>query len=417
MFSKVKGTQDFLDLTLFNFFLDKASSHLKKYNFNQIDTPVLEPTELFKRSLGLHTDVVTKEMYTLGSSSKEEDSICLRPEVTASTMRAFLENKIDLLPWKVFSWGPMFRKERPQKGRFRQFHQLDIEVIGSESVAQDAFFISMLDRFFHEELSLDTYTLQINFLGQPEDRQNHKKKLEVFLDKHLDSLCNDCKERRHKNIMRVFDCKKETCKKLYKDAPYIVDSLSGDSLKEWQELQSLLELLSVSFSYNPTLVRGLDYYNKTVFEFTSSSLGAQDAFCAGGRYDYLAAQLGSSHDYPSLGVAMGIERILLLLEQIKDRLKIQQQPPLYVILPLSEKQYSLALLLADQMQSNGLCIDIVFDKPSVKSLLRRANKMAASCAILVGEQEQKNNEVLVKNMVTGQEERVLQANIVEYLKK
>jgi histidyl-tRNA synthetase len=176
MFNRIKGTQDFLDLTLFNFLVDKAKKHVRSYNFSQIITPVLEPTELFKRSLGAETDVITKEIYTVNTGSDEE-SICLRPEATAPTVRAFVNNGISTTPWKVFSWGPMFRHERPQKGRYREFNQINMEIIGSSSVMQDAHFIKMLDRFFHEELLLDSYGLLINYMGCSEDRVAYKKAL------------------------------------------------------------------------------------------------------------------------------------------------------------------------------------------------------------------------------------------------
>ena len=415
MITKVKGTQDFLDTTLLSFFIEKLSKHIEKYNFEKIETPILEPTELFKRSLGLQTDVVTKEMYVL-NTSKEEGSICLRPEVTASTTRAFLENNISTIPWKAYTYGPMFRHERPQKGRFRQFHQFNIEAIGVEEVLYDAYFISMLDRFFHEELKLESYTLHLNFLGTLQDRKNYYKKLDSFLETHKAKLCKTCIERKEKNIMRIFDCKSETCQEIYKDAPFIVDSLCEESKKEWDELKSQLELLSVSFSYTPQLVRGLDYYSKTVFEFASENLGSQSAICGGGRYD-LAKELGSKEGYPSFGVAIGIERVLMLLEQIKDKLNLPQKKTLHAILPLSEKQQSLAILIADHMQANDLCADVLFGKASVKSMMRKTNKMGAAYALLVGEDEQKQNEVLIKNMATGEEERVAQASVVDYLKK
>ncbi|MBT3455679.1 histidine--tRNA ligase [bacterium] len=417
MFSRVKGTRDFLDLTLFDFFIKKTSIHVENYNFEHIDTPILETTELFKRSLGTNTDVVNKEMYVFEGSEEGEKSICLRPEVTASTMRAFLENNISSLPWKVYSWGPMFRKERPQRGRYRQFHQFNIEAIGSGEISLDANFIAMLDHLFSEALMLDNYTVHVNFLGSPDDRKVYKTILGDFLDKNNSALCGKCKERREKNIMRVFDCKQEDCQKLYKKAPYIVDSLSEESKKEWEQLQSLLELLSISFSYTPTLVRGLDYYNKTVFEFSSTALGAQSAFCGGGRYDYLAQELGSKECYPSFGVAIGIERVLILLEQIKDKLPLPHKKPLHLFLPLSENQYSLASLLADHVQAANLCVDILFDKPSLKSMMRKANKMGASYVLLVGDDEQKNNTVVVKNMVSGTEETIAQNDLVGHLKK
>ncbi|MEX2438202.1 MAG: ATP phosphoribosyltransferase regulatory subunit, partial [Candidatus Babeliales bacterium] len=226
MFSRVKGTRDLLDLSLYNFIVTQAKKQLQKYNFIEIATPILEPIDLFKRSLGLHTDVVGKEMFTLevGAEDKKE-TIVLRPEATASTVRAFIEAGIDQVPWKVFSVGPMFRHERPQKGRYRQFHQINMEIIGAASISQDAHFIKMLDRLFKDHLSLKDYALVINFLGCPEDRKKYREKLYAFLEKKSAKLCAPCLERKDANIMRVFDCKNPACQELYQKAPYIAAHL------------------------------------------------------------------------------------------------------------------------------------------------------------------------------------------------
>jgi histidyl-tRNA synthetase len=228
-------------------------------------------------------------------------------------------------------------------------------------------------------------------------------------------MCATCLARREKNIMRVFDCKTESCQLLFKKAPYIVDFLCETCAREWQLLKDNLEHLSVSFSYVPTLVRGLDYYGKTVFEFVSTRLGAQNAFCGGGRYDTLAKELGGSEDEPSIGAAIGIERLLLLLAEKKD-LALPHRPKLHVIVPLSEAQQSLALLLADELQAHNLCVDILLEGDSVKSMMRKANKMGAAYVILLGEEEQQRRMATVKNMITGEEEKVLQTQLAEKLK-
>jgi histidyl-tRNA synthetase len=416
MFQRVKGTQDFLDLRIFNFILDQASKHLKLYHFTPIATPILEPTELFKRSLGLETDVVSKEMYTV-NTGHEGESICLRPEATASTVRAFIENNIQQLPWKVFSWGPMFRHERPQKGRFRQFHQVNIEVIGSAAIAQDVELISLLDRLFSQVLAFDSYALAINFLGCHEDRVAFKNTLHAYLETVADKICENCKVRKESNILRVFDCKIETCQKLYENAPQLLSNLCLPCKTEWQQLQDQLEMLSVAFTIKPTLVRGLDYYNKTVFEFMSSNLGAQNAFCGGGRYDQLVAQLGGREDQPSVGAAIGIERLLMLLEPIKDRLQLPELPALHVIIPMAVEQQTLALLLTQELVQQNLCVDVLLDGGSMKSMMRQANKMGAQFCLILGADEQEKKEVTVKNMVTGQETRVKQIEVAGFLKR
>ncbi len=415
MMNTIRGTQDFLDMSLFDFITQAARKHLQNYHHTEISTPILEPTELFKRSLGLHTDVVSKEMFTVLASGDEQ--ICLRPEATASTMRCFLEHHGQLLtPWKVFSIGPMFRHERPQKGRFRQFHQINVEIIDAPTITNDALLVTMLDRFFQQTLSLDTFALTINFLGCPEDRAQFKNKLHTFLTSIGQSICANCTERKEKNIMRVFDCKNPMCQEQYRKAPHIADNLCTQCAQEWRQLKEQLEALSVSYTYLPTLVRGLDYYDKTVFEFVSGALGAQNAFCSGGRYDHLADVLGSKTTYPSLGAALGIERLMLLLEPHKDKLNMPQPPALAVIIPLENPQHTLALLLADELHANNVATDVLLDG-SLKSMMRKANKMGAQHVILIGSEEQAAGTVVLKNMITGQEERIAQRDVITHLKK
>jgi len=234
MFSRVKGTQDFLDLTLVNFLLTRVREHLHTYHFTEIATPILEPTELFIRSLGEQTDVVSKEMFLIAPHSEESESICLRPEATAPIVRAFVENGIQRIPWKVFLCGPMFRYERPQKGRYRQFHQISIEIIGSSSIAQDVHFITMLDRLFHETLQMNDYALLINFLGCQDDRKRYEHELRAFLHKQpAGQLCSQCMEREKKNILRIFDCKNPHCQELYVKAPHTTDVLCAACAQEW----------------------------------------------------------------------------------------------------------------------------------------------------------------------------------------
>lgn len=419
MIPRVKGTQDFIDCTLFNFIIDSIKKHLTTYHFTEIQTPILESIDLFCRSLGLYTDVVSKEMFVIESRHEgSEDRICLRPEGTAPTVRAFNEHRIELTPWKVFSYGPMFRYERPQKGRFRQFHQVTMEVIGSGAIAQDVQFIAMLDRFFHEILKINSYALVINFLGCSQDREQYLVTLKKFMDSDniAQNICAQCKERKEHNIMRIFDCKNPQCQEMYKSAPYIADNLCDCCAQEWQELQKQLTLLSISHVYRPTLVRGLDYYNKTVFEFVSKNLGAQDTFCGGGRYNQLVAQLGGKQDQPAVGAAFGIERIMLLIEPLRDQLNIAHPPALHMIIPMTPDQHTLALLLADELRAHNICTDILFEG-SIKSMMKKANKFGAAYVLILGETEQENRTVMVKNMTTGTESAVAQVDLVATLKK
>ncbi len=434
-FSRVRGTQDIVDLKDYNFILEKIRKHLQDRNFSQIQTPILEHTSLFVRSLGEHTDVVHKEMYILEKTSSSDASssdnssidnssicdsssgasICLRPEATAGTMRAFIENNVESKPWRVWSHGSMFRRERPQKGRWREFEQINIEVIDSESISQDAYFIKMLDSFFANKLLLNDYVVKLNFLGCLEDRKNHKDELLKYLEKVKSNLCETCLVRKDKNILRVLDCKNEDCKKVLLDAPKITDCLCKDCNSEWGRLKELLEILSVSFIEDKFLVRGLDYYEKTVFEFSSKDLGAQDAFCGGGRYD-LGQELGAKCDVKSIGAAIGAGRLLILLNKVRDMLSIKKDSALNLILPMGQEQIPLALLLSDIIHGESLCADILLDLGSMKSMMRKANKMLAARVIIIGEDEQKNGTVTVKNMTTGESVVVKQVELLSVLK-
>lgn len=421
MITRVKGTQDFLDLTLYHYIIERTRTHLMSHHFTEIMTPIIEHTELFQRSLGLATDVVSKEMFIIapkGDATDVDAQIALRPEATAAIARAFVENGIQQTPWKVFTCGPMFRYERPQKGRYRQFHQVSIEMIGATSGAHDVHFITMLDRFFHERLTINNYALILNYLGCAADRALHRATLKAFLEKKgTGVICDLCTERSEKNIMRIFDCKNPTCQALYESAPHITDTLCAPCADEWQQIREQLELLSVSFVHKPTLVRGLDYYSKIVFEFVSNNLGAQNAFCAGGRYDSLISEVGGKQDQPSIGAAFGIERLMLMLEPLKNNLMLPQQPKLHMIMPLGAQQHAVALLLADMLQAHGFTIDVCLDGDSIKNMLRKANKLGAAYCLIIGDEEQQLNQVMVKNMMTGGGERVAQSGVIAYLMK
>ena len=415
MINRVKGTQDILDLKLHDFIISLAEKHMQIYNFSKIETPIIEYTKLFMHSLGEQSDVVSKEMFVIPPRTKGEDSICLRPEETASTMRAYLENHITAKPWKVFSYGPMFRYERPQKGRWRQFEQLNIELINASSIMQDAQFIKMLDTFFSEKLKLNNYVIKLNFLGTIEDRKNHRKALYEFVTKHENEICDTCKERKEKNLLRIFDCKTETCQKIYTDAPKLTNYLSEKSLMEWNSLLNTLDILSVSYVIDHKLVRGLDYYEKTVFEFSSNELGAQNAFCGGGRYE-LGKELEAKNEIPSIGCAIGIGRLLMLVEKNQNNLQIPQDPSLTVILPMSDQQKELALLLAYNLQSNNVCTEVLLEKASITNMMKKANKLGAKFVLILGEEEQEKGTISIKNMQTGESKIVRQTEVLSLLK-
>lgn len=416
MFSRVKGVCDnFFDMAYWSGVRKKIEAHLKRYNFVEIETPMLEYVSLFERGLGYETDVVSKQMFILASKGSKDEQICLRPEGTAGTMRAFLEQKAATsLPCKVYSYGSMFRYERPQKGRLRQFHQMNLEIIGASSIMQDVWLIKMLHALFLEEFGLDNFVLKINFLGQSQDRKAYSDALRKFLDAKKSELCETCQHRIETNVLRILDCKSESCQAAVQGGPQLFDYFSDETKAEWQQLCDTLHELSVTYVHDQQLVRGLDYYNKTVFEFVSTALGAQSAFCAGGRYDGLAEQLGSKQEVPAIGCAIGMERLLLILEADKDK-HVEQKMPLICVVPFAQEQNSLALHLADSLQAQGKCVDILLEDQKIKNKMKKANNMGASFVLLLGDDEQKNNTVTVKDMTTGKEQVVSQADVINVL--
>ncbi|MDQ5890278.1 MAG: histidyl-tRNA synthetase [Candidatus Dependentiae bacterium] len=403
MIKKVKGTQDLLDMKSYDAVHQLAYRHFSAAHFTHIQTPILEHLALFKRSVGEETDIVGKEMYTFSTNDREE--FCLRPEATASTMRAYFEAAITAKPWQVFSHGPMFRHERPQKGRWRQFSQFNLEAIGINSIAQDARFISLLDDFFTRVLNLKDYVISVNYLGNKEDRAAHKQALKIFLDAHMHEICATCQTRATSNMLRIFDCKNEQCQALYTKAPYLTDHLSPESNAQWQELNYLLDVLSVNRVHNPLLVRGLDYYNNVVFEFSSPLLGAQSTFCGGGQYD-LAAAFEHKEALPSIGAAIGMERLLLLLEAAGNPHPMQAPAPIFGILPFDDSLNPLALLAHQTLHRTGLSTDFITG--GIKKGMKKANASGIRWLVLIGDQEKVDGVVRVKDMVSGNETTVSQ---------
>ncbi|MCX5923399.1 MAG: histidine--tRNA ligase [Candidatus Dependentiae bacterium] len=414
MFSKVKGVADnFFEMPYTSGVKKKIEAHLKRYNFSEIDLPILEYVSLFQRGLGYETDVVSKQMFIISPKGDKQDDelICLRPEGTAGTIRAFLQEQSNVVtPCKVFSYGPMFRYERPQKGRLREFHQMNMEMIGAASILYDAHLIKMLHNLFDQELKIESFVLKLNFLGQLEDRKAFCLALVSFLTPQMSELCGDCQIRIKTNPLRVLDCKSQDCQKLFQLAPKLSDFFSESTRTEWQELQDTLHELSVTFVIDNNLVRGLDYYNKTVFEFVSVNLGAQSAFCAGGRYDGLAMQLGSKVEVPAFGCAIGMERLLMILESQKDQL-LEKQLSLACIIPLTESENKVALHLADFLQSHGKAVDLLLDNQKTQNKMKKANQLKAQYVLIIGADEKNNNTVTVKNMITGVQEVCLQSEV------
>ncbi len=410
--SSIKGFADMFapDSEVFTYMENTARNLFEKYNFKELRTPILENTELFVRGIGTETDVVQKEMYTF--TDKGERSVTMRPEATAGVMRAYLESgkyKTETVS-KFYSFGPMFRYERPQKGRLRQFHQINCECLGVSEPYVDAQLITMATRLF-EHLNIKDLTLHINSLGCPNCRPSYKEKLTAYLNS-LDKseLCEDCNRRIDTNPLRVLDCKVATCKSLLVDAPAMVDNLCPECDEHFTVVKNMLELENIEYVLNPRLVRGLDYYTRTSFEIISDAIGAQGTVAGGGRYDGLAKQIGGI-DLPAIGFACGMERLALLLGETSS-----SQNDFYIA-PLHEDAFGMAFKLCEYLRDAGLSGDMGFSKKSMKATMRAADKSGAKYVLLIGEDELKANNVSLKNLTTGEQELVNIENILIAMNK
>lgn len=424
MINRLPGMQDIVDCRLSVRLTTLLRDYLIHASYVEVATPLIESTELFKRSLGESTDVVHKELYFVHSAHATPDQcaqLSLRPEATASIMRAYLNNHITQTPWQAFTIGPMFRHERHQKGRYRQFSQASIEAIGIDSVAYDAYFILILERLFAETLAMTDYALLINFMGCGSDRARYVDMLRPYGMAHTDALCSTCAERLTNNPLRILDCKQERCQRVYDSAPTIAESLCSPCQAEWEQLQLLLQQLSVSYSHAPRLVRGLDYYEKTVFEFVSlvtngeGALGSQTTFCGGGRYRRLAQALGAREDVPAIGAGIGMERLLMLTERHLAA-NGPKELPLYGIIPTTVAQQGSALQLYDRLRlATNYRVEPLLAGASLKSMFRAANKRGIQRLLVIGPDEQKKGVVLVKDMATGAEESIATVLVERYL--
>ncbi len=390
---------------------------LSIYGYTEIRTPILEETELFARSIGSSTDIVEKEMFTLPEVSGKP--VSLRPEGTASVLRSYLEHHLghgqDLL--KVYYLGPMFRHERPQKGRLRQFHQMGIEAIGSDHPFVDVEVMVLLMNLLEFFQTPDLH-LEINSVGDEECRPAYRKILKDFLKAHAQELCENCQRRTDSNPMRVFDCKVPSCQSVLEQAPIILDHLNARCADHLASVEEGLRTAGVSFTKNPRIVRGLDYYERTAFEVTSGNLGAQNAVAAGGRYDGLAEVMGGSHT-PAIGFAMGLERLLLTLG---DSLIPSLQKRVEFV-PLDDKAQIQTMALS--MQTRQACvrsdtsptIEFLPEPKSIKAALRRANRNQAVAAILLGSEEMKKNTATVKWLNGKDQKEIRFEDLPSYLSK
>lgn len=394
--SSIKGFNDILpgEVEKWQHIEATARRVFELYGFAEIRVPILEKTELFSRSIGDTTDIVEKEMYSF--VDKGENRVTLRPEGTASVMRAFIEHKLyaaDVVA-KLYYMGPMFRYERPQKGRYRQFHQIGAEVTGVTDPKVDAQVLTMLCHFF-AELGLDEPSLEINSLGCPECRPVYRQALQAFLREKLEALCDDCKRRIEINPLRALDCKSRGCMEATKDAPSVLDHLCRECDDHFLQTRHNLEAVGTRYSINPRMVRGLDYYTRTTFELVTGLLGSQGAVAAGGRYDGLIADLGGP-ELPGIGFAMGVERVALLLAE-KD---FRKRPDLFIA-ALGEAARTEAFILMSGLQREGVAVEIDYEGKSLKSQMRRADKFNARFTLIIGDDELTKGVAALKDMDQG----------------
>jgi histidyl-tRNA synthetase len=376
------------------------------YGFSEIRVPVLEKTELFSRSIGDATDIVEKEMYSF--TDKGGNAITLRPEGTAGVIRAFIEHKLHTVDSvaKLYYMGQMFRYERPQKGRYRQFHQIGVEVAGVSDPKIDAQVLTMLCHFF-AELGLTEPRLQINSLGCHDCRPEYRRKLREFLRERLESLCDDCKRRYDTNPLRALDCKAAGCREATVGAPSVLDHLCAGCEDHFSRTKRYLDAAGTAYDINPRMVRGLDYYTRTTFELVTGLLGSQSAVAAGGRYDRLIEELGGPA-LPGIGFALGVERVVLLL----DGEGFETRPDLFIAYH-GEAAGDAAFLLMSRLQRRGISVELDYEGKSMKSQMRRADKFRARYTLIIGEDELAKGKAALKEMDRGvQEEVALDADAI-----
>lgn len=377
------------------------------FGYDEIRLPIFERTELFARSIGEVTDIVQKEMYTF--EDRGHESVTLRPEATASILRAYIEHGWHVLPKpiKVYTMGPMFRYERPQAGRYRQFHQINAEAIGEDHPAVDAEVIAMAIELFRKLGLGARLVLQVNSLGDTRCRPAYRDRLVTYFRQHAEELCDDCRDRTERNPLRVLDCKNPGCRPVLDAAPSVLDSLCADCRDHFRRVLDYLEAMKIAYDINPRLVRGLDYYVRTTFEVTTTELGAQTAVAGGGRYDGLIEQLDGPAD-AAIGFAVGVERLALLLGQAEAPASEMRRPFAYLI-PLGEDALRRLLPVAEAVRAadrSALRVELGYGGRKLRAELERANKLGVRYAVIVGENEIARGEATLREMKSGQQRLV-----------
>ncbi|HCY84608.1 MAG TPA: histidine--tRNA ligase [Desulfobacteraceae bacterium] len=397
----IRGFRDILPehITLWQKVEREAADLFESFGYREIRIPILEKTELFARSIGETTDIVEKEMYTF--EDRKKDKLTLRPEATASICRAYIQHKLYASEpvQKFYLFGPMFRRERPQKGRYRQFYQIDAEVFGVESAYIDSELIFLLNELF-KRLGLTGLSAHINSLGCPECRPAYQQALLDFLGERKETLCTDCKRRIEKNPLRVLDCKVETCREALKGAPTTVDHLCEACDDHFKTVRASLIRQGVDFKVDHALVRGLDYYTRTAWEIQTTSLGAQSAVAGGGRYDRLVEELGGPAT-PAIGFAIGFDRLVEVMDQLGT--KGEEKALDLFIVPLGNAAMDLSYHWSCDLNREGVRTDTDFRGKSMKALMKRANKLNARYVLIAGENELKENKAILRNMDTKEQ--------------
>lgn len=410
----LRGTQDILPNDIYKWlYMENIIRDLcALYGYGEIRTPIFEETKLFLRGIGDTTDVVTKEMYTF--EDRGGRSITLRPENTASAVRAFLEHKLygDQGVHKLFYIGSMFRYDRPQAGRYREFHQFGVEILGASSPLADVEVIVLAYRLF-QKLGLQNLELRINSIGDKNCRNAYKKELISYYESQKDMLCEDCKQRLYKNPLRLLDCKEDNCKLLAKNAPVITNYLCEECHNKFEKVKSGLTALHISYVVDPGLVRGLDYYTNTAFEIQYPPLGAQSAICGGGRYDKLVEEMGGP-DVPGIGFAVGLERLLLALEGQNLIPNCPQKSSVYIV-ALGEKAEIEGLKIQGELRKKGVMTYMDLQEKSLKGQMKQAGKAQSVYAVIIGENEIEQGKATVKHMQTGEQNEISFSQVADYI--
>lgn len=401
----IKGTKDVLPSEVYkNQYIESTCLTVaENFGYKEMRTPVFEHTELFQRGVGDTTDVVQKEMYTF--DDKGGRSITLRPEGTAGAARSFLENGLsnEALPQKICYLTSCYRYEKPQAGRLREFHQFGIECFGATSPLADAEMIALAKQIF-DELGVKDLHLELNSIGCPTCRAEYHKALEEYFASRVDELCDTCRDRLDRNPMRILDCKSPVCSEIAKDAPVVLDYLCDECKEHFEKTKSYLDAMNIEYIVNPQIVRGLDYYTKTVFEFVADSIGAQGTVCGGGRYDGLIEELGGQHT-PSLGFGMGLERLQLVMEAQGCEFPEPSRPDLFIV-AMGDKATLKAVEIAKDMRDEGYSVVYDLNGRSLRAQMKYADKINAKYNVVIGDNEVDTKSAVLKDMTTGEQSNI-----------